>query len=261
MSSKDIISIKGLSVRQNQVSILDDINWQVKKGEHWVILGANGSGKTTLLNVLNAYMPITQGEVEVCGKQFGKFDWRELRKTIGLVSGSIGKNIYGREIPLEIVVSGRYALINYWHEVSEEDREHAYAILERVECEHIANREWRFLSEGECKRILIARALMAESRLLILDEPCAGLDPVARERFLEFINALAERDDSPSIVLVTHHVEEIMPVFSHVLILKNGDVISSGPKEKTLSSSTLSRAFDANISLKKNGLRYSMVLG
>ncbi len=240
--------------------ILDGVSWRIRQGEHWAILGANGSGKTSLLSALTAYLPPTDGVIEVLGKRYGESDWRELRKRIGLVSSSIRQLMADDEPALETVISGKYAMIDYWGAVLPTDRRQAIEILKKIECAHLAKRPWGVLSQGERQRLLIGRALMAEPSLLVLDEPCAGLDPAAREHFLQFIQSLGRRRHAPTLVLVTHHVEEIVPVISHVLVLKAGKVLASGEKETVLTSATLTRAFDTLIQLHATKGRYSLTV-
>jgi len=232
----------------------------VERGQHWAILGANGSGKTSLLSTLTGYMAPTAGQIAVLGETYGRTDWRELRKRIGIVSSSIRQMMAGHETALDKVISGRHAMIGMWGEIPPGERLQALTILRQVEAEPLRDRPWRFLSQGERQRVLIGRALMARPQLLILDEPCAGLDPVAREHFLQFLERLAHKRGAPTLVLVTHHVEEIMPAFSHVLVLKAGEVLVAGLKGKVLTSGTLSRAFQAPIRLRHKRGRYSLVV-
>jgi iron complex transport system ATP-binding protein len=164
------------------------------------------------------------------------------------------------EPALESVISGRYAMIDFWGQPNPRDRREATRILRQIECAPLAERPWGVLSQGERQRVLIGRALMAHPRLLILDEPCAGLDPAAREHFLQFLQRLGTRRNSPTLVLVTHHVEEIMPVFSHVLVLKAGRVLAAGPKATLLTSRRLSLAFAAPGRLRKVGGRYGLTV-
>ncbi len=253
-----ILEVSGLSIRRGPVHILDDVHWRVEPGQHWAMLGANGSGKTSLLSALAGYFMPTAGEITVLGRRFGESDWRELRRHIGLVSSAIRQRMADAEPALETVVSGKYAMIDFWGRVSRADRARAMRLLREIECEHLAERPWVFLSQGERQRVLIGRALMPRPRLLILDEPCAGLDPAAREHFLQFLQRLGSRKHAPTLVLVTHHVEEIMPVFSHVLILRAGKVLAAGKKNVTLNSRLLSRAFDAGIKLKRKASRYAV---
>src|SRR5258708_32038434 len=224
-----IVSIEHLEVRRGKTRILQDINGQVQTGENWVILGANGSGKTTLLSCITGYVTPSAGTIQVLGKQYGKPDWRELRKEVGLGSSSVRQMIEDDQIGIEIVASGRRAEINSWYPVKGAERKEAMQLLEQVECERLVDRPWGYLSQGDRQRTLIGRALMARCQLLILDEPCAGLDPVARERFLEFLSRLARSEGTPNLVLVTHHVEEILPCFSDALLLRDRRVLGRGP--------------------------------
>ena len=255
---RPILSITGLRLERGDTVILDGIDWCVRRGEHWVILGANGSGKTSLLSTLTGYLSPTAGEITVFGERYGESDWRELQKRVGLVSSSIRQMMHDDEPALDTIISGKYAMIDFWGKPLAADRSRARDILRKIECEQVAARPWRVLSQGERQRVLIGRALMAEPPLLILDEPCAGLDPVAREHFLQFLQRLGERKSAPTLVLVTHHVEEIMCAFTHVLILKAGHVIAAGPKEQVLTTGTLSKGFDARLRLQSSDGRYTL---
>jgi iron complex transport system ATP-binding protein len=255
--SELVIEISGLRVEREAV-ILESIDWRVRPGEHWAILGANGSGKTSMLRALTGYLPPTAGVIRVLGKTYGSFDWRDLRTRIGLVSSSVHQMMEEGETALKAIVSGRYAQIGYWGEMRPEDLRAAMAILRRIEASDLRDRPWRFLSQGERQRVLIGRALMASPKLMILDEPCAGLDPVAREHFLQFLARIARARGAPTMVLVTHHVEEIVSLFTHVLILKSGRVQAAGPRTRVLTSATLSDAFNAPIRLTRARGRYSL---
>ena len=228
------------------------------RGQHWVILGANGSGKTSLLSALTGYLMPTAGELSVLGETYGESDWRELRKKIGLVSSSVRQMMGDDEPAVETVASGKYAMIDFWGRLTRAEKNRAHTLLRQVECEYLADRPWRVLSQGERQRVLIGRALMAKPRVLILDEPCAGLDPAAREHFLAFVQRLGRGKHAPTLVLVTHHVEEIMPVFTHVLVLKDGAVLAAGKKSDTLNSRHLSHAFNASMKLSAAGGRYAL---
>ena len=259
MRANTILEVVGLRIRRGKTIILDEINWSVQRGEHWVILGANGSGKTSLLSALTGYCTPTAGAICVLGRHYGRADWRELRKKIGLVSSSIRQMMAPDEPALETVISGKYAMIDFWGRATKSDRVKARRILGQIECEHIAARPWAVLSQGERQRLLIGRALMARPRLLILDEPCAGLDPAAREHFLQFIEKLGRKKDAPTLVLVTHHVEEIMPVFSHALVLKSGKTLAVGRKSEVMNGRLLSEALATRMRLQKRAGRYSLV--
>ena len=256
--TKPTLSVTGLHIERGGTVILDDVNWRVESGQHWVILGANGSGKTSLLSALTGYLMPTAGEISVLGKTYGETDWRELRKKIGIVSSSIRQMMADEEPALETVASGKYAMIDFWGQVTRAEKTQALRLLRQIECEYLAERPWRVLSQGERQRVLIGRALMAKPRVLILDEPCAGLDPAAREHFLQFIQRLGQKKNSPTLVLVTHHVEEIMPVFSHLLLLKKGAVLVAGKKTEALNSKNLSQVFSARMQLLSAGPRYGL---
>lgn len=254
---KAVLEVSNLSIRRGDTVILDEVSWRIERGQHWVMLGANGSGKTSLLSTLTGYLSATSGEIELLGQRFGQTDWRELRKRIGLVSSSVRQMMPEGEPALLTVLSGKNAVIDYWGSGTPGDRTRARRILKQVECEYLANRPWQVLSQGERQRVLIGRALMAKPRLLILDEPCAGLDPVARENLLQFLQRLGSRKNSPTLILVTHHIEEIMPVFSHALVLKNGRVIGSGEKHSIVTSAILSRAFGAKVRVTRTQNRFA----
>jgi len=252
-----VIAVSKLRVEREAV-ILESIDWTVARGQHWAILGANGSGKTSLLSTITGYLPLTAGEIAVLGETYGRTDWRELRKRVGIVSSSINQLIEGHQTALDTIIGGRHAIIGMWGEVRTSEKNQGEKILRQIEAVAIRQRPWRVLSQGERQRVLIGRALMARPDLLILDEPCAGLDPVAREHFLQFLGRLAQTRKAPTLVLVTHHVEEIMPAFSHVLLLRKGEVLAAGPKSKVLTSGKLSRAFSATVRLRNQRGRYSL---
>lgn len=253
-----VIELRGLDVERGGTEIVQGVDWTVRRGEHWAILGTNGSGKTSLLSVLMSYLSATRGSVSVLGHRHGTTDWRELRKQVGLVSSALPLMMPAGEPGLNVVYSGKDAMIGAWGEVDRAAVDRAEQILARVGCTHLESRRWGVLSQGERQRLLIGRALMAEPRLLILDEPCAGLDPAAREHFMAFVDQLARGDDAPTLLLVTHHVEEITSAFSHVLLLSHGRVLEQGPKELILTSEALSRTFGEPVTVREAGGRYSL---
>ena len=249
-----------LRIVRGDTTLLHDVQWRVERGEHWVILGANGSGKTSLLSALTGYLMPTEGEISLLNETYGRSDWRELRKQIGLVSSSIRQMMADEEPAQETVASGKYAMIQFWGRITAAEKNQARRLLRQVGCLPLAGRPWQVLSQGERQRVLIARALMARPKVLILDEPCAGLDPAAREHFLGFLEQLGRRKNGPTLILVTHHVEEITPVFSRVLLLKDGAVLAAGPKESVLHSKNLSSVFRAPMTLSRRDGRYALSL-
>ncbi len=257
--SDQILRVDGLTVRRGKQVILDSVDWRIRRGEHWIVLGANGSGKTSLLSALTGYLTPSAGRVEVLDAVYGRADWRELRRRIGLVSSSIRQLMPEEDPALAIVLGGRDAVIGAWREAAARDKAAARAALRETECAELAERPWAVLSQGERQRVLMARALVARPAVMLLDEPCAGLDPVAREKFLAFIERLASaRKSGVTLVWITHHVEEITPSFSHALVLKGGRVLASGEKKGVLTSKILSEAFGAKMRLRCLGGRYDL---
>jgi iron complex transport system ATP-binding protein len=250
-ASREVVSLKGLCVRRGAATILNGIDWRVCVGENWLLMGANGSGKTSLLSVLAGYLTPSDGELLVCGKLYGNFPWQELRAMLGIVSSSVKRMIRPQFTALEIVASGHGAVVNPWETPEPAIVQRAADLLVEAGLEPLSAREWELLSQGERQRILILRALMADPKLLILDEPCTGLDPVARRHFLDFVQATATKAGGPPVVFVTHHVEEITPAFTHVLLLKQGRVLACGSIENVLRDDKLSEAFGEPVKLSR----------
>ncbi len=250
-----VLEVSRLRVVRGRTVILRDVSWRVGAGENWVILGANGSGKTSLLKALTGFLSPTEGGFAVLGRRYGASDWRELRLHLGIVTSAFAQSIPPSEVALDTVISGKYAQLDLWHAGTRADRAAALRLLRLTGIARLADREWAYLSQGERQRVLIARALMARPRLLILDEPCAGLDPVARRRFLATLERIARHRGlrATALVLVTHHVEEITPAFSHALLLRAGRVLAAGPREAVLNSANLSRTFGAPLRLRRRG--------
>lgn len=242
-----VVDVKGVSWKRNGKNILSDMNWQVKRGEHWAVLGLNGSGKTTLLNMLNGYIWPTTGEVTVLNEHFGKTDIRELRKRIGWVSSAIEQRISGTQPVEQIVISGKFGSTGLYDERTKEDEEKALHLLEQLDCKYLYGKDYGICSQGESQRVLIARALMAEPELLILDEPTNGLDFIAREQLLESISNIVAGDRAPTLLFVTHHLEEISPLFTHTLLIKDGTVFSQGTREEIFQSTSMTTFFGINV--------------
>lgn len=255
MKPAAILEVRDLRVTRGDTPILRGVNWRVEPDQHWVVLGANGSGKTSLLKALTGFLSPTAGEISLLGQIYGDSDWRALRLHLGVVTSAFGASIPPSETARDTVVSGKYAQLDLWHAGTRADRVAADKLLRFAGLAYLANREWAYLSQGERQRVLIARALMARPRLLILDEPCAGLDPVARRRFLGFMEKLARHrgPHATSLVLVTHHVEEITPAFTHALLLRAGRVLAAGPRRTVLTSARLSSAFGTPLRLVRRG--------
>lgn len=254
------LSVRQLRYERGDRVILDGVDWEVGAGEHWVILGPNGSGKTSLINCLTAYEMATAGEITVDGAEFGRTDWREVRKRVGLVTSTLTFYLEPGEPVLDAVVSGRDAMLNLVGEVDPGLVDEAITLLHRIGCGYLVDSRWGVLSQGERQKILICRALMAKFHVLILDEPCAGLDPVAREHFLQWLQTLASHQGAPSLILVTHHVEEILSCFTNVLLLRQGRVLAAGAKRNVLTSKRLSEAYGAKLELETVSGRYRLHL-
>lgn len=255
-----VIDMQNVSWRRQKKEIISNIHWKVKKGEHWAVLGLNGSGKTTLLNMVNGYIWPTTGQVTVLDQPFGKTDMRELRKSIGWVSSSLQERMSGRQLSQDIIVSGKYASIGLYEEPTAEDFQKSLGLMERLNCSHLIDRTYDTFSTGEKQRILIARALMADPHLLILDEPSSGLDFIAREELMATINELAVQEDAPTIILVTHHIEEVLPAFSHTLLLRKGHVFGQGTREEIFTDSSLSEFFEKPVQVDWRSDRAWMTL-
>jgi iron complex transport system ATP-binding protein len=232
----------------------------VRPGEHWVLLGPNGAGKSSLLAALTGYFAPTSGTMSVLGETFGRSDWRELRRRIGLAGPAVSAMIQPSEPALHVVVGGFDGLINLWQRPRRQRVLQARRYLRQLGVGSLAMRPWGHLSQGERQRVLIARALVASPSLLILDEPCAGLDPAAREDFLGMLQKLPRLAPHTSLILVTHHVEEIVPLFSHALLLKQGKALAAGLVRQVLTSPQLEQLFGKKLKIKREGRSWRLVL-
>ncbi|TRZ38929.1 ABC transporter ATP-binding protein [Niallia circulans] len=239
-----VVKAEGIGLKRNGKWILKDIDWEIKRGEHWVLYGLNGAGKTALLNMICAYYHPTVGKMTVLDKEFGKAELgASLRKKIGLVSSRLQQNLYVADSAYEIILSGAFASIGLYETPTDVMREKALHLMKQLGCYSYADRPYSSLSQGEKQRVLIARALMLNPELVILDEPATGLDFLAREQLLETIMQLAQMESCPTIIYVTHHMEEILPVFSSTLLLRDGEVFAKGKTEDILTSNCLTEYF------------------
>jgi iron complex transport system ATP-binding protein len=246
-----VVQLENVSLRRDGKWILQDINWQINKGEHWVLFGLNGSGKTAILNLLNAYNFPTKGKITVLDLEFGKtYLGEKLRKQIGFVSSSLQEKFHPDDNAFEVVLSGAFASIGLYETPTDEIRQNAITLLEELGCMEYANRDYTTLSQGEKQRVLIARALMANPSLLILDEPTNGLDFIAREQLLESVERITKKPDAPTIIYVTHHVEEILPAFNKTFLLKKGQVFAAGETKAMIASDTLTEYFNLPVKVQ-----------
>lgn len=260
LSMNEVLGLAGVSVVRGRKDLLTDINWQVKEGERWVVLGPNGAGKTTLLQIAGARIHPTRGVAGVLGEVLGAVDVFELRPRIGLSSAALATNIPEHENVLNVVLTASYGMTGRWREAYEKlDERRAFALLHAWGMSTMINRPFVTLSEGERKRVQIARALMTDPELLLLDEPGAGLDLAGREDLVARLSELAADEDAPAMVLVTHHLEEVPPGFTHALLLREGEVVAAGPIAETLTEEKLSETFNTPLSLRSEGGRFSAV--
>lgn len=252
-----MIDFRRVTLRRGGRVLVGPVTWQVELDERWVVIGPNGAGKTSLLRIAAAMEFPTTGTANVLGERLGKADMAELRQRVGLSSSALAQRIPDDELVRDVVVSAGYAVLGRWRERYDDvDYLRALDTLESIGAEHLADRTYGTLSEGERKRVLIARSLMTDPELLLLDEPAAGLDLGGREELVARLADLAADPDSPALVLVTHHVEEIPPGFSHCLILAEGEVLAAGLLADTLTAENLSAAFGQSIAVDAIDGRY-----
>lgn len=245
-----VIDARSVTVRRGAGFAVRALDWQVRPGEHWVLLGPNGAGKTTLMLLLATQLHPADGELWLLGERLGLTDVFELRTMIGLSSAGMANLFDEDETVLNIVRSAAHGMTGSWREdYSPQDDGRAHRLLTEWGVSEFARRRFGNLSEGERKRVLIARALMADPELLLLDEPTAGMDIAAREDLLALLAAHGEQPNAPVTVLVTHHVEEIPPSTTHALLLREGRVVSQGPVAEALTSEHLSTAFGIEVEL------------
>jgi iron complex transport system ATP-binding protein len=252
------LDFRGTTVVRGGRAILDAVNWTVQPDERWIVLGRNGSGKTTLLRLASCYLHPTAGTVDVLGGRLGRVDVRTLRARIGLTSAALADQLRPTLGALDVVMTAKHAALEpWWHRYTDDDRGRAAALLDRLGVGGLADREFGTLSSGERQRVLLARTLMIEPGVVLLDEPNAGLDLGGREELVAALTGLAADPTSPPIVLVTHHVDEIPPGFTHLLLLRDGRVLTGGPIDVALTSESLSETFGLVLCLERRNGRFS----
>ncbi len=252
-----VLRLEGVSIVEGDAQILTGLDWTIERGQHWALLGLNGSGKSTLIRLASMYRHPSAGRVEVLGEELGRTDVRQLRKRIGLASAGLADLLRPQLSCLDVVMTASNAALEpWWHQYGPDDIVRAQDLLARVGCAHLSERRFGTLSSGERQRILVARALLPEPGLVLLDEPTAALDLAGREQLVTTLDELASDPDTPPIVLVTHHVEEIPPAFGHVLLLTDGFCTGSGPIDEVLTSESLSACFGLPVTLERRGDRW-----
>ena len=252
-----ILEIDNVSVRRGDKNILGPLNWQVLEGQRWVVLGPNGAGKTTLLQVCSSLIHPTIGNIRILGEQLGKVDVFELRTRIGLTSSALVEQLPSDELVIDVVLTAAYAMLGRWQEKYDLwDESRAMALLTALGVRELGDRHFGSLSDGEKKRVQIARALMADPELLLLDEPASSLDLGGREDLLKRIEIFAKDPLAPATVIVTHHIEEIPSGTTHALLLKDGTVVKQGVIDTVITDENLSHAYGLPISVQSEGGRF-----
>lgn len=251
------IELRGVTKLADERPIVRDVDWVVHPQDRWVVLGRNGCGKTTLLRIASLYLHPSTGSVTVLGNTLGRCDVRRVRERIGWSSASFADMLRPTLTATEIVMTARYAALEpWWHEYTDDDRTHAAELLARVGVGHLAPRQFGTLSSGERQRVLLARALMNDPGVVLLDEPTAALDLGGREELVATLDALAEDPATPPVVMVTHHVEEIPASFTHVLLMRDGQVLAQGPVEHVLTADALEACFGLPLQLERREGRW-----
>ncbi|WP_314431189.1 ABC transporter ATP-binding protein [Microbacterium lacticum] len=253
-----VLEFADVVVRRNARNIVDHIDWSVTDDQRWVVLGPNGAGKTTILQLAATLLHPTSGEVTILDERLGRTDVFELRPRIGFASSAMARRVPPEETVLDVVLTAAFSVLGRWNEEYETiDERRARRVLGEWKLDHLADRTFGTLSDGEQKRVQIARAVMTDPELLLLDEPTASLDLGAREELLGLLGGYAQAPTTPAMVMVTHHVEEIPVGFTHVLLLRDGAVVAAGPVEETLTAQNLSDTFGMPIALSVEDGRYA----
>jgi iron complex transport system ATP-binding protein len=255
--SDEVLKLRGVSVRRETSLLLRNVDWTAHEDERWIVIGPNGAGKTTLLQVAATLLHPTEGTVDVLGERLGDVDVFELRPRIGLTSASLAERVPSGEKVIDLVLTASYAILGRWKEEYESaDVTRAVELLDALGCAHLIRRRFATLSEGERKRVQIARAMMPDPEMLLLDEPAAGLDLGGREDLLRRLSVLATNPKAPMMVLVTHHVEEVPDGFTHAMLLRRGAVLVAGPIEEAFTAKNLSRCFGLPLEIERHENRW-----
>ena len=255
--SDEVLKLRGVSVRRETSLLLRNVDWTAHEDERWIVIGPNGAGKTTLLQVAATVLYPTEGTVEVLGERLGDVNVFDLRPRIGLTSSSIAERVPSGEKVIDLVLTASYAILGRWKEEYESaDVTRAVELLDALGCAHLIRRRFSTLSEGERKRVQIARAMMPDPEMLLLDEPAAGLDLGGREDLLRRLSVLARDPKAPMMVLVTHHVEEVPDGFTHAMLLRRGSVLAAGPIEDVFTARNLSRCFGVPLEIERHEARW-----
>ncbi len=253
----EVLRLRDVGVRRDESMLLADVNWTVHDGESWAIVGPNGAGKTTLLQVAAGLITPTEGIAEVLGEPLAQADPYDLRSRVGISSSAVADQVPRDEKVIDLVMTAGYGILSRGaEEYNSSDVARAVALLDALGCAHLIRRRFGTLSEGERKRVQIARSLMADPEILLLDEPAAGLDLGAREDLLARIAALARDPRAPVLALVTHHVEEVPDDFTHALLMRQGSVVAAGPVELVFTEANLSRCFGVPLIIERLASRW-----
>ena len=244
----ELLHYENVCFRRDGRHILDNVNWHIEEGEHWALLGLNGAGKSTLLSMIPAYQIPTTGTLRVFGHEFGKYAWPKIKSRLGFVSSALGQfqSTLDKQVVEDVIISGAFSSIGIYQEVAPDVRERGMQLLAEFGVSHLEGHRFHTLSAGEQRRVLLARSIMANPDLLILDEPCSGLDLLVREQFLRTVANLVAEQQTP-IIYVSHQIEEILPAITHVAILQEGKMIHAGPKHAVLTDENLSDVFGISV--------------